>query len=54
MLPRYRSLEAVYAQRWDEVENFVPGKRVGVTLTPWTDLVDPADHVIARWYPDVD
>jgi hypothetical protein len=52
MLPRYRSLEAVYAQRWDEVENFMPGEGLGVTVTPWTDLVPPEDQVIARWYPN--
>jgi hypothetical protein len=50
MLPRYRSFDAVYAQRWDEVENFVPGKSRGVSLTPWTQLVSPADQVIERWY----
>jgi hypothetical protein len=50
MLPRYRSLEAVYSQRWDEVENFMPGKRSGVAPVPWTSLVDEADTSIARWY----
>jgi hypothetical protein len=51
MVPRYRSLEAVYAGRWDEVENFMPGKGNGVELRPWSTLVSPADQVIARWYP---
>ncbi len=50
MLPRYRSFEAVYAQRWAEVEDFMPGKSYGVTLTPWTELVSPADQDIERWY----
>lgn len=51
MLPRFRSLEAVYARRWDEVENFMPGRPDhGVTLVPWTDLVDPGDTEVARWY----
>jgi glycosyltransferase involved in cell wall biosynthesis len=54
MLPRYRSLEAVYDQRWDEVENFMPGKGLGVSLTPWTDRVAPPDQTIARWYPNDD
>jgi hypothetical protein len=51
MLPRFRSLEAVYAQRWDEVENFMPGRPAhGVELAPWTDVVDAADTEVARWY----
>lgn len=54
MVPRYRSLEAVYAQRWAEVENFMPGKGRGVHLSPWSELVAPADQVIARWYDDGD
>jgi hypothetical protein len=49
MLPRYRSLEAVYSQRWDQVENFMPGKGLGVELHPWTELVEPADQAMARW-----
>lgn len=51
MLPRYRSLAAVYEQRWDDVENFMPGKGRGVSLRPWTELVEPADRVVKRWYP---
>jgi hypothetical protein len=54
MVPRYRSLEAVYAQRWDEVENFLPGKGVGVTLRRWDELVDASDQTIARWYDPSD
>jgi hypothetical protein len=51
MLPRYRSLEAVYAGRWEEVENFMPGReRFGVELHDWSELVDPADRRVARWY----
>lgn len=50
MIARYRSLEAVYAQRWQEVENFMPGKGRGVSLARWDTLVDPADRHIARWY----
>jgi hypothetical protein len=50
MVPRYRSLEAVYAQRWGEVENFMPGKGHGVTLVPWSELVSESDRHVARWY----
>lgn len=51
MIPRYRSLEAVYSGRWDDVENFMPGKGNGVSLQPWSERVDAADRVVARWYP---
>ena len=50
MVPRYRSLDAVYSQRWDEVENFMPGKGKGVSVAAWDSLVDPADRHIVRWY----
>ena len=50
MLARFRSLEAVYAQRWDEVDNFMPGADPGVSVVPWDQLVDAEDRSIARWY----
>lgn len=47
MLPRFRSLEAVYAGDWDHVENFMPGSPpMGVTLSPWRDQVDPEHHKV--------
>ena len=47
MLPRFRSLEAVYAGDWDRVENFMPGRPpMGVTLRPWRDLVEPQHHKV--------
>ena len=52
MLPRFRSLDAVYRGDWDRVENFMPGREErGVALRPWTELVAPADRRVARWYP---
>ena len=46
---RLRSLDAVYHQRWHEVDNnrHVPGD-VGVSLRPWSEL-DP-EFTLARWY----
>jgi hypothetical protein len=52
MLARYRSLEAVYAQKWDDVDNFMPGADRGVSVVPWDLLVNAEDRVIARWYPN--
>ena len=54
MLARFRSLEAVYAQRWDEVDNFMPGAETGVSVVPWDQLVDAEDRSIARWYAERD
>jgi hypothetical protein len=51
MLPRYRSLDAVYRQQWDAVENFMPGaERHGVHLCDWESLVEDRDRHIERWY----
>jgi hypothetical protein len=48
---RYRTVDNVYARRWDMVENLRRrGRRVGVEPRPWTDLVEPADRDFARWY----
>jgi hypothetical protein len=52
MLARFRSLEAVYAQRWAEVDNFMPGAGLGVSVVPWDELVDVEDRRISRWYPE--
>jgi hypothetical protein len=37
---RYRSLDAVYRQDWDQVIDFVSGNK-GVKLRHWTELVEP-------------
>jgi hypothetical protein len=49
---RFRTLDRVYAQQWDAVENLRRrGRTVGVNPLPWSDLVDPRDRDSARWYP---
>jgi hypothetical protein len=49
MYARYRSFEAVYAQDWPNVENHIT-RSLGVAPRPWTELVEPADLAVARWY----
>ncbi len=43
-ITRWRSLDAVYAQRWSDVELYHPpgklGRVVGVSLCPWQELVN--------------
>jgi hypothetical protein len=52
---RSQTLGHVYAQRWDQVENLRRrGRRLGVDLTPWTELVEPADRDVKRWYTPED
>jgi hypothetical protein len=53
MRPRWRSLDAVYRRDWANVENYAPppAPPFGVAPRPWTELVEPADAVVARWYP---
>jgi hypothetical protein len=55
MSKRHRSLDAVYAQRWDAVENLRrDGERLGVEPQPWATLVDAADATYATWYDPAD
>lgn len=55
MSKRARTLDHVYGQVWAKVENLSrKGPRLGVSPTPWTDLVDPEDTVSARWYTDTE
>jgi hypothetical protein len=50
---RWRTLDHVYSQRWDEVENLRRrGRSVGVAPRPWAELVDPEDRDPLRWYPN--
>ena len=60
MWARFRSLEAVYAGKWAAVHNFLaldpmymslpePPAPMGVTVKPWTDLVQPEHQVVRRW-----
>jgi hypothetical protein len=51
MTKRHRTLDAVYAQRWEAVENLLrEGESLGVQPEPWTTLVDPAHAAYATWY----
>jgi len=59
MLSRFRSMDAVYAQRWDGVENFValdPVNEIvkapasGVNLRSWHDTAEPEHQPVRRWY----
>jgi glycosyltransferase involved in cell wall biosynthesis len=55
MTKRHRTLDAVYAQRWEEVENLRRhGASLGVRPEPWDRIVDPADAVFATWYAPAD
>jgi hypothetical protein len=48
---RWRSLDAVYEGRWDEVPRVTArGHAAGVHPRPWPEVVGPADAVVARWY----
>jgi hypothetical protein len=50
---RYKHLEAVYAQRWDEIE--IPHdqaiKDLGYKIVHWTDVFSAVDYQPRRWYP---
>ncbi|SDB54187.1 glycosyltransferase [Bauldia litoralis] len=59
MLARFRSLDAVYAQNWSRVENFVsldPINEIvnapasGVAPRPWAEMVEPEHQHVKRWY----
>lgn len=52
MAVRRRSLEAVYAQDWHEVEmTLVAGcRRPQVEPLPWTELAEPEHFTVKRWY----
>lgn len=47
---RFRSLDAVYGQRWAEVDNQRRTAITGVQPRPWTTMVAEEDQAIARWY----
>ena len=49
---RFRTLTAVYAQRWDRVENLSRrGDPIGVSPVPWERTVGAEDARYAVWYP---
>jgi hypothetical protein len=50
MLPRFRSLDAVYTQDWGRVENFMPNEpAVGVQLKNWQDIVEAEHQHVRGW-----
>jgi hypothetical protein len=51
MLPRFRSLDAVYAQEWSRVENFIASPpALGVRVKPWAEMVEEPHRHVLRWY----
>src|SRR5262252_1987258 len=61
MLAGLKSLDAVYCQDWASVQNFIAldpmyntlnprPPAVGVSLRPWTELVESEQQHVARWY----
>ena len=55
MLPRYRSLDAVYTQDWGRVENFMPTQpAAGVHLKNWQELVEEEHQHVRSWSSLVD
>jgi hypothetical protein len=51
MRRRFESLDAVYAQRWRDVELFPPGAPgYAPELRSWEAQVDQPDRSVARWY----
>jgi glycosyltransferase involved in cell wall biosynthesis len=59
MLTRFRSLDAVYAQDWARVENFIAldplntllkAPVAGVQPKPWVEIVETEHQPVFRWY----
>lgn len=51
MLARHQSLDAVYAQEWSTVVNFIPERpALGVSLKLWDEIVEPEHRRVLRWY----
>jgi hypothetical protein len=51
MLPRFQTLDAVYAHDWSRVRNYRADGRFAVANPmPWTSLVPAADAEFRRWY----
>lgn len=48
-LARYESIDAIYRGEWAKVVHFHTGTE-GVHPRPWTELVDPGDESVDRWY----
>jgi hypothetical protein len=55
MIPRFETLDAVYAGDWSRVRNYrVDGKYSVARPVPWTSLVSPDDAEVKRWYTITD
>jgi hypothetical protein len=51
MVPRFETLDAVYAGDWARVRNYrADGRFATADPVPWNSLVSPADAVSKRWY----
>jgi hypothetical protein len=54
MYKRVHTLDAVYRQRWDQVQPEGSNAPLGVDPRPWTELVSEEDARAARWYTEDD
>ncbi len=54
MVKRFATLDALYAQRWHEVDSLrVTGRALGISPLPWPEVVRPHAVRHHRWYtPD--
>jgi hypothetical protein len=51
MVPRFESLDAVYAGEWDRVRNYRFEADISVPRpVPWSTLAPPEDASYHRWY----
>jgi hypothetical protein len=51
MIPRFETLDAVYAGDWSRVRNYrFDGKYSVARPVPWTSLVSADDAEFKRWY----
>jgi hypothetical protein len=53
MAVRWRTVDAAYDGRWDEV-GIVGDRAVGLRPSQWTSVLAPADQEVARWYSPED
>jgi len=51
MVPRFETLEAVYAGEWSRVRNYrFEDDHSVANPKPWSDIAPPEDRVFKRWY----
>jgi len=53
MVIRWRTMDAVYQRRWDEV-GIISDRTVGVRPRRWTSVLAPVDQQVGRWYSPED